>query len=90
MKNSTASVKLTSKNQLTMPASVVRKLKLQPGNYLNYRISNGRLILSPRPSINEQLEKIWAENAKYIKGAASDESIKETMADYYRKQAKRP
>lgn len=86
MGSSQTLVKLTSKHQLTVPAAVVRQLHLKPGDSLNYRLVKGKIVLSPRPSMDEQLQKMWTENAKYIKRKASDESIKESARQYFRNQ----
>lgn len=84
------SVKLTSKHQLTVPANVVRKLGLSAGDRLNYEIHNGAIVLKPRPTNLDQLEKLWQNNAQANKGVASDESIKSTLRQYHKNQTARP
>jgi bifunctional DNA-binding transcriptional regulator/antitoxin component of YhaV-PrlF toxin-antitoxin module len=79
-----ASVKLTSKHQFTVPADVMRQLKLATGDRLTYKVQDGAIVLKPRPTIAQQLEKMWAENVKINKGVASDTSIKQSVRDYYR------
>lgn len=42
---------ITGKNQVTLPAELVRQLELSPGTRLDWRIGpNGTLIATPRPS----------------------------------------
>lgn len=89
MNSSLNSIKLTSKHQLTVPAAVVRQLKLQAGARLTYKVKDGAIILKPRPGLGKDLDKLWADSARLNKGVASDESIKESVREYYRSQ-KRP
>lgn len=89
MNSSATSVTLTSKHQLTVPAAVVRELKLSVGDRLSYKVEDDAIILKRRPAISQQLEKLWADSAKRNKGVASDASIKESVRNYYRSQ-KRP
>jgi bifunctional DNA-binding transcriptional regulator/antitoxin component of YhaV-PrlF toxin-antitoxin module len=90
MKRSTNTIKLTGKNQLTVPAEAARQLKLQSGDFLQYELRAGTLVLSPRPTIKQRLQDVWADNAKANKGAASDESIKQTLGDFHSNQNSRP
>jgi bifunctional DNA-binding transcriptional regulator/antitoxin component of YhaV-PrlF toxin-antitoxin module len=86
----TKSVTLTSKHQLTVPARVVRQLKLQAGDRLAYQIEGDSLVLRPRASVKQQLAALHALTARANKGVASDESIKQTLSDYHRRQTQRP
>ncbi len=90
MKTFGASLKLTSKNQLTVPAHVARQLHLSAGDRLSYEVRNGAIILKPRPTTTQQLKSLWADNAKANKGVASDESIRETLKTYHRNRPERP
>lgn len=90
MSNPVTSVKLTSKHQLTVPAKVVRHLKLQAGDRLNYRLVGNTLVLQPPLTIKQQLADVHALTAQANKGVASDASIKQTLASYHRQQTKRP
>lgn len=45
----TASVKLSSKNQITLPVAMVRRLGLEPGRRLMLRLENDRMVLRPEP-----------------------------------------
>lgn len=86
MNSSATSVTLTSKHQLTVPAAVVRRLKLSVGDRLTYKVEDDAIILRRRPTVSEQLADMWAKNAKLNKGMASDASIKESVRDYFRNQ----
>lgn len=90
MDDSQASVKLTSKHQLTIPAQVVRQLRLSVGDRLVYRVSNGTFILVPRPSVRQKLGKVQTSNAKANHSVASDASIRQTLRQYHRSQTETP
>lgn len=85
-----SSLTLTSKHQLTVPARVVRALQLSPGDQMDYVLENGSLTLTPLPSFQQQVAALHALTAGANKGTASDESIKQTVADYHRAQTERP
>jgi AbrB family looped-hinge helix DNA binding protein len=48
MRESTTTT-LSSKNQVTVPVSVVRELGLSPGDKLAVRLEDGAIVLRPRP-----------------------------------------
>ena len=81
-----ASVTLTSKHQLTVPAKMVRALKLRPGDKLVGSIKNGAIVLRPRPSLSDQLAELNKLTVGRNKGVATDESMKESIREYYRNQ----
>lgn len=84
------SIKLTGKNQLTVPAKVARQLGLERGDFLQYAVKDQMLVLKLRPSVGQRLKDVWADNATANKGAASDDSIKKTLRSYHTKQKSRP
>jgi AbrB family looped-hinge helix DNA binding protein len=89
MKTQADTVKLTSKNQLTVPARVVRQLQLSAGDRLAYEVHEGVLILKPRSTITQQLQELWLDNAKVNKGVATDDSIRETLKEFHHNQPDR-
>lgn len=80
----TATIKITSKHQLTVPAQAVRQLHLSAGDFLHYELRGNTLILKPRPSVGQRLQTVWQQNAKTNRGVASDASIKQTLGTYHR------
>ena len=90
MNTSETSLKLTSKNQLTVPAHVARQLHLSAGDRLAYEVRNGTIILKPRPTVAQRLNELWLTNAKANKGVASDDSIRNTLKEYHSGQQDRP
>ncbi len=53
---------ITGKNQITIPAAIVRELELAPGMQLEFEIDEGRLFVQPVLSRAErvrQLEGKW-------------------------------
>lgn len=42
-------VTLSSKNQITVPAALVRALDLKPGDKLFLKLEEGKILLQPRP-----------------------------------------
>ena len=90
MKTINTSLKLTSKNQLTVPAHVARQLHLSAGDRLAYEVADGAIILKRRPTVAQRLKDVWADNAKANKGVASDASIRETINNHYRDQKETP
>ena len=44
-----ATAKLSSKHQITLPVAMVRRLGLEPGDHLAVRVEDDRIVLRPRP-----------------------------------------
>lgn len=44
-----AATKLSSKNQITLPVAMVRRLGLEPGRKLMLRLEGDRIVLKPEP-----------------------------------------
>ncbi len=53
--------RITSKNQLTLPAALVRKYKLDINRNVTITEKNGTLVIKPEPSLSEVMQPIWAE-----------------------------
>ena len=52
-------VTVTSKNQITLPADLVRKYKLDENRVLEVRERNGVLELRPTLSLEERMQETW-------------------------------
>jgi bifunctional DNA-binding transcriptional regulator/antitoxin component of YhaV-PrlF toxin-antitoxin module len=74
------SVTITSKNQITIPISMVRDLRLGMHRRLNIRKHGNELILSPEPALEDHLRKIW-EQLPPFKGTKSNEDLQQTTKD---------
>ena len=46
---SVTSVKVSSKNQIAVPAAVRRRLGIRPGDRLSVAVKGGRIVLEPQP-----------------------------------------
>ncbi|MGD0115220.1 MAG: AbrB/MazE/SpoVT family DNA-binding domain-containing protein [Dehalococcoidia bacterium] len=69
---------LSSKNQITLPVAVVRRLGLQPGRRLMVRLEDDRIVLRPEP-------EDWVE---YFRGSMKGVygNTREEMDAYVRKE----
>jgi bifunctional DNA-binding transcriptional regulator/antitoxin component of YhaV-PrlF toxin-antitoxin module len=52
-------VTITSKNQITLPAELVRKMKLDKSRRLTIRQRGDELVLKPEPTLQAILEEVW-------------------------------
>jgi len=72
-----ATTRLSSKNQITIPAAMVRALGLEPGDSLMLVRSNGSLTLTRRPRTpDEWLERVGG-SMSHVPDWSSDEAIDE-------------
>lgn len=82
-------VTVTSKNQITLPADLVRKYKLDENRVLEVREHNGALELRPQPSVEDLMKKHWdhfkAKNPDYVPptGKALDDMMHNEVRDAY-------
>lgn len=52
-------ITITSKNQITLPAAMVRELKLGKNRQLQATLTNNGLRLRVEPSLEERMQKHW-------------------------------
>ena len=73
-----AVAKISSKNQITLPVAMVRRLGLEPGRKLMLRLEDDRIVLRPEP-------EDWVE---YLRGSARGVygNTREEMDAYVRKE----
>lgn len=63
---------ITSKNQVTLPAEIVRLLELTPGMQLEWRIgANQSLIATPKPSKAQLAAKLMGSGRKYLQAESN-------------------
>ncbi|HEY1645343.1 MAG TPA: AbrB/MazE/SpoVT family DNA-binding domain-containing protein [Candidatus Saccharimonadales bacterium] len=73
----TRNVTITSKNQITLPADLVRDMRLKTHRRLSIRKRGDELILIPEPELKDQLQKIW-DQLPTFQGTTSDKQLKDT------------
>ena len=73
-------ITITSKNQITIPADIVRDMQLSTHRRLNLRKRGNELILKAEPELNDQLQKIWAQ-LPHFQGTTTDEELKHTTKE---------
>ena len=78
-------VTITSKNQITLPAELVRRLQLTRNRRLSIVEKKGTLELKPEPSIEQTMAPIWKEVRKQRSGKRkiTDEMISNEARDAY-------
>lgn len=78
-------VKLTSKNQITLPVKIVRDMHMGSSRYFYIRKNSRKNVyeLVPEPSFEERMADIWKETAKYIKRPLSDEELKNATREVF-------
>lgn len=79
-------VRITSKNQITLPIEFVRKLKLEKNRTVTITEKNGQLTLEPEPSIRQQMQKQW-DSLPPFKGTKSEEELKQAKLDAWKQVA---
>jgi AbrB family looped-hinge helix DNA binding protein len=77
---STKNITITSKNQITIPADIVREMQLNTHRRLSIRKRGNELILRPEPDLEDKLEEIW-EQLPSFPGTATDEILKSTTKE---------
>lgn len=70
-------VTITSKNQITLPIAMVRKLNVGPNRQLTIHRRGDELILKPAPTLDEIMTPIWKQTAAYTKRPFSDDELKQ-------------
>lgn len=72
-------VTITSKNQITLPAKLVRKYGWDKGRTLELINKGDKIELTKRPTLEEVMAPFHAELAKKMKGkkAPTDDELKE-------------
>ncbi len=75
---------ITGKNQVTLPAELVRALELAPGTKLDWSIGPNRtLIATPRPTRAQLADALMGSARKYLRPGADPvaDLIAERVAD---------
>ena len=82
----TYTVTITSKNQITLPAKLVRQLDLHKNRRLEISQRGQNLTLKPEPTFEERMKPIWDKIARERKNKVvdtrdSDEILHEIFRD---------
>lgn len=74
-------VTITSKNQITLPAKIVRSMKLSRGHKLTLTQRNDKMVIEAQASLEERLAPIHEVMAKKMRHTApiSDEEMRQTI-----------
>ena len=63
---------ITGKNQVTLPAEIVKALELTPGTQLEWAIGpNNTLIATPRPTKAQRATALMGSGRKYLRPGAN-------------------
>lgn len=58
----TVDVTITSKNQITLPAKIVRQMNLQKNRILTLDYKNDKIIMTPKLSLEDAMKKYWTKH----------------------------
>lgn len=83
----TYEITLTSKNQITIPADVVRKLKLSKNRVLEMTVKEDIISLTPEQNITEMLRPYWTKH--HAKKALTDDEIQQGLRSIAAKRGSR-
>ncbi len=74
--------KITSKNQLTLPAKLVRKYKIDKNRAVTITENNGVIEIRPQPTLEERMRQAWKKLPAF-QGTKTDEDLKQAIRDTY-------
>jgi len=73
---------VTSKNQITIPAKIARKLNLKAGEKVSIAENKGEIVITPAVALVEKLAGS-IKVPKHLKGRDIDELIEEAKEKYF-------
>lgn len=73
---------LTSKNQVTLPAKLVRQAGFSKGMILSSRIEKNAIILEPKPDIRTAAHAAQQSLKPYVKEPLSDSQIHRILQEW--------
>lgn len=73
-------ITITSKNQITIPADIVRNMQLKRHRRLSIRKQGDELILTAEPELDDKLQKIW-DQLPAFQGTSNDDELKRTTKE---------
>lgn len=72
----TVNARISSKNQLTLPAALVRKYKLDVNRAVTITDKGGVITIKPAPTLDERMREAWKQLPPF-KGVKSDEEFQQ-------------
>ena len=76
---------ITGKNQVTLPAEIVKALELTPGTQLEWAIGpNNTLIATPRPTRAQRAAALMGSGRKYLRPGA--DPVRDLLAEREREE----
>ncbi len=82
----TKNITITSKNQITIPADIVRKLQLNKYRQLTIHRRGDELILKAQPDLEKQLSDIWKQLPKFS-GTQTNSELKLTTNEAWKNKS---
>jgi len=82
----TKNITITSKNQITIPADIVREFQFNKHRRLTIRKRGDELILKAQPDLEEQLSDIWNQLPGFS-GTKTDAELKATTAEAWKNKS---
>jgi AbrB family looped-hinge helix DNA binding protein len=79
----TYTVTITSKNQITLPAKLVRQMGLIKGSRLTLKKRDNSITVKPEPSLEELMAPYWEYAAKHIKRPITEDDIQDEVRKAY-------
>lgn len=77
-------ITLTSKNQITIPADIVKAMKLQKSKRLTVVIKDESIVLQPVPEPRKRIVSMWERNAPIVQ---SKKPLTDTQLKQIKKEA---
>jgi bifunctional DNA-binding transcriptional regulator/antitoxin component of YhaV-PrlF toxin-antitoxin module len=76
-------VTVTSKNQITLPSEYVKNLKLTQSRVLSAELQEGRIVLTPQPSLDTVMKQFWGKHkaTKPLTDSGLKQAIRSTSAN---------
>ena len=79
---------ITSKNQITIPAAVVRQMKLGPQRTVVVEWRGDEIVIKPQPDVREEFEALWVKNRQLIRRSFTDDELNQAKAAAWTQHAK--
>lgn len=87
----TYTVTITSKNQITLPAQLVKRLQLARGKRLQVTEQDGCIEMTAHPSLQDRLAPFHTEMAKHLRGRSlSEKELNDSLRGLYAKKIVTP
>jgi antitoxin component of MazEF toxin-antitoxin module len=81
----TKTISLTSKNQVSLPAALVRRAGLTKGARFLPRLDNGAIVLEPEQDLRATVQQIQAELRPLTAHPLSDKDLQKALHEWPKK-----